>query len=274
MTGRIRVGWPTVALAALAAVWAYPVVWTLANALKPTADLYRGGILDLPFPPAIGNLAEAWNRASLGSALLNSAYVTTMSVVGALVLAIPAAFTLTRLRPPGRAGLFLVILAPLIIPTEVLIVPLFAIYRTVGLINSLPGLALVNIVFSVSFATVILAGFFRRIPQDVIDAARLDGAGRLELLTSIAIPLSRPGILAVAALLGIFAWNDFAGSLVLLQRPSVFTAPLALTTFSSFYATDEGLRFAGLAITFIPPLIAFIALQRSFVQGLTAGTSR
>lgn len=274
MTGRIRVRWPTVALAALAAVWAYPVVWTLANALKPTADLYRGGILDLPFPPAIGNLAEAWNRASLGSALLNSAYVTTMSVVGALVLAIPAAFTLTRLRPPGRAGLFLVILAPLIIPTEVLIVPLFAIYRTVGLINSLPGLALVNIVFSVSFATVILAGFFRRIPQDVIDAARLDGAGRLELLTSIAIPLSRPGILAVAALLGIFAWNDFAGSLVLLQRPSVFTAPLALTTFSSFYATDEGLRFAGLAITFIPPLIAFIALQRSFVQGLTAGTSR
>ena len=274
MSSRIPVRWPTLLLAALAAVWAYPVVWTLANALKPTADLYRGGLLDLPFPPVLGNLADAWNRASLGSALLNSAYVTTMTVAGALVVAIPAAFTLTRLRPPARAGLFLVILAPLIIPTEVLIVPLFAIYRNLGLINSLPGLALVNIVFTVSFATVILAGLFRRIPQDVIDAARLDGAGRLDLLTSIAVPLSRPGVLAVAALVGIFAWNDFAGSLVLLQRPSVFTAPLALTTFSTFYATDEGLRFAGLAITFIPPLIAFIVLQRSFVQGLTVGTAR
>jgi ABC-type glycerol-3-phosphate transport system permease component len=274
MSGRIPVRWPTVVLAVLAVVWVYPVVWTLGNALKPTADLYRGRILDLPFPPAVGNLAEAWQRANLGSALLNSAYVATMTVAGALLVAIPAAFTLTRLRPPGRAALFLVILAPLIIPTEVLIVPLFAIYRNLGLINSLPGLALVNIVFTVSFATVILAGFFRRIPGDLIDAARLDGAGRLDLLTSIAIPLSRAGILAVAAVVGIFAWNDFAGSLVLLQPPSVFTPPLALTTFSTFYATDEGLRFAGLAITFIPPLIAFIVLQRSVIHGLTAGTAR
>jgi ABC-type glycerol-3-phosphate transport system permease component len=180
MSGRIPVRWPTVVLAVLAVVWAYPVVWTLGNALKPTADLYRGRILDLPLPPAVGNLADAWQRANLGSALLNSAYVATMTVAGALLVAIPAAFTLTRLRPPGRAALFLVILAPLIIPTEVLIVPLFAIYRNLGLINSLPGLALVNIVFTVSFATVILAGFFRRIPGDLIDAARLDGAGRLD----------------------------------------------------------------------------------------------
>jgi raffinose/stachyose/melibiose transport system permease protein len=121
---------------------------------------------------------------------------------------------------------------------------------------------------------VILAGFFRRIPQDVIDAARVDGAGRLALLTSLAVPLARPGIVAVGLLVAVFAWNDFAGAVVLLQRPDAFTAPLALTTFSTFYATDEGLRFAGLAITFLPPLILFLVLQRSFVQGLTAGTTR
>jgi ABC-type glycerol-3-phosphate transport system permease component len=143
-----------------------------------------------------------------------------------------------------------------------------------GLINSLPGLALVNVVFSVSFATIILAGYFRRIPQDLIDAGRLDGAGRLALLTSIAIPLARPGIVAVGVLIALFSWNDFAGALVLIQRPSAFTAPLALTTFSTFYATDEGLRFAGLAITFIPPLVAFLLLQRTVLQGLTAGTAR
>ncbi|MFL5754874.1 MAG: carbohydrate ABC transporter permease [Chloroflexota bacterium] len=272
-SGRLPVRWPTVVLVALALLWIYPVIWTLTNAAKTTADLY-GSPLGVPVPPALGNVAEAWNRANLGQALLNSAYVASLTVAGTLLLAIPAAFALTRLRPPGRGGLFLLVLAPLIVPTEVLIVPLFSIYRTLGLINSLPGLALVNVVFSVSFATIILAGYFRRIPQDLIDAGRLDGAGRLALITSIAVPLARPGIIAVGALVAVFSWNDFAGALVLLQRPSAFTAPLALTTFSTFYATDEGLRFAGLAITFVPPLVAFLLLQRSFVQGLTAGTVR
>jgi ABC-type glycerol-3-phosphate transport system permease component len=270
---RRRIHWPTVVLVMLALIWIYPVLWTLGNAFKTTADLYRDP-LAIPLPPAIGNLGEAWDRADLGSALLNSSYVASMTVAGALLLAIPAAFSLTRLRPPARAALSIVVLAPLIIPTEVLIVPLFSIYRTLGLINSLPGLALVNVVSSVSFATVILAGFFRRIPQDVIDAARVDGAGRLALLTSLAVPLARPGIVAVSALVAVFAWNDFSGAVILLQRPDAFTAPLALTTFSTFYATDEGLRFAGLAITFVPPLFVFLLLQRSFVHGLVAGTTR
>jgi raffinose/stachyose/melibiose transport system permease protein len=108
----------------------------------------------------------------------------------------------------------------------------------------------------------------------VIDAARLDGAGRGALLAQIAIPLARPGMVAVAILVALLSWNDFTGALVLLQRPSSFTAPLALTTFSTLYATDEGLRFAGLAITFVPPLVAFLVLQRRFVEGLTAGTAR
>lgn len=270
---RRPVPWITIALAVLALLWVYPVLWTILNAVKTSADLYRSP-LGVPIPPAVGNLAEAWSRANLGGALLNSAYVATLTVAGTLVLAIPAAFSLTRLRPPGRAVLFLVVLAPLIIPTEVLIVPLFTIYRSLGLINSLLGLSLVQIASSVSFATIILTGFFRRIPQDLIDAGRLDGAGRAALLMSIAIPLARPGIVAIGVLVAVFSWNDFSSALVLLQRPAAFTAPLALTTFSTFYATDEGLRFAGLAITFIPPLALFLILQRTFLQGLTSGTAR
>jgi ABC-type glycerol-3-phosphate transport system permease component len=273
MTRMAPFRWTTVVLVAVAIAWIYPVIWTLGNAVKTTADLYAGP-LAVPIPPAVGNLGEAWARADLGQAMLNSAWVAALSAVGALVVAIPAAFALTRLHPPARAALFLLVLAPLVIPTEVLIVPLFSIYRTLGLINSLPGLALVNVVFSISFATVILGGYFRRIPQDVIDAARLDGAGRLALLTSVAIPLARPGIVAVGLLVALAAWNDFSGALVLIQRPDAFTAPLALTTFSTFYATDEGLRFAGLAIAFLPPLIVFLLLQRTVVQGLGIATGR
>ncbi len=166
------------------------------------------------------------------------------------------------------------VLAPLIIPTEVLIVPMFSIFKSLGLINSLPGLAFYNVVGTVSFATVIFAGYFRTIPQEVVDAARVDGAGRLDVLLRIVIPLARPGIVAVAVIVAVFTWNDFGGALVLLQKPDVFTAPLAMSRFSTFYATDQGLTFAGMAIMILPPLLLFVVLQRSFIQGLTAGAVR
>ena len=147
-------------------------------------------------------------------------------------------------------------------------------FRALGLINSLPGLALVNVVAYVSFATVILTGYFRTIPQDLIDAARIDGAGRVDVLLRIVIPLARPGILAVAILVAVLTWNDFGASLVLIQKPDAFTVQLALSRFSTFYATDQGLTFAGMAIAILPPLLLFLVLQRSFIQGLTAGAVR
>jgi raffinose/stachyose/melibiose transport system permease protein len=153
-------------------------------------------------------------------------------------------------------------------------VPLFSMFRALGLINSLPGLALTDVVASISFATVILSGYFRTIPQDLIDAARVDGAGRVAVLVRIVVPLARPGILAVAVLVAVFTWNDFGGALVLLQKPDTFTTQLALTRFSTVYATDQGLTFAGMAIVIVPPLLLFAFLQRGFIQGLTAGVVR
>jgi ABC-type glycerol-3-phosphate transport system permease component len=260
-------------LSILSVIWLYPVAWTLINAIRPGADIYRAP-WDLTWPPAIGNIGEAWSRGQLGVALANSAYVTAMTVAAVLALSIAGAYSLTRLRPPGRAVLFLVVLAPLIIPTEVLIVPLFSMFRALGLINSLPGLALSNVVAYVSFATIILAGYFRTIPQDLIDAARVDGGGRLDVLLRIVIPLARPGIVAVAVLVAVLTWNDFGTSLVLIQRPGAFTVQLALSRFSTFYSTDQGLTFAGLAIGILPPLLLFVVFQRSFFQGLTAGSVR
>jgi len=270
MSGLPRLRWSSALLIVLAVVWLYPVLWTLTNAVRPTADIYRAP-WDLAWPPAIGNIGAAWDRGQLGTALANSATVTALTVAIVLVLSVAGAYSLTKLRPPGRAVLFMLVLAPLIIPTEVLIVPLFAMFRALGLINSLPGLALVNAVANVSFATLILTGYFRTIPQDLIDAARVDGAGRLDVLLRIVIPLARPGILAVSVLVAVLTWNDFAGALVLLQDPDTFTVQLALTRFSTFYATDQGLTFAGMAIVILPPLLLFLVLQRSFIRGLTAG---
>ena len=273
MTRPRRIRWSVVVLGVLAVVWLYPVAWTLANAIRPGADIYRAP-WDLPWPPAIGNIGEAWNRGQLGAALANSAYVTAMTVAIVLVVSVSGAYSLARLRPPLRAVFFMVVLAPLIVPTDVLIVPLFSMFRALGLINSLPGVALFNVMANVSFATLILTGYFRTIPRDVIDAARVDGAGRIEVLLGILVPLARPGIVAVAILVAVFTWNDFSGSLVLIQKPDAFTVQLALSRFSTFYATDQGLTFAGMAIAILPPLLLFLVLQRSFIRGLAAGAIR
>ena len=268
-----RLRWTPVLLGVLAVAWMYPVAWTLANAIRPSADMYRAP-WDVPWPPALGNIGEAWNQGQLGAAIANSAYVTATTVAVILVVAISAAYALTRLRPPGRALLFMLVLAPMIVPTDVLIVPLFSMFRTLGLINSLPGVALFNVFTNVSFATLILTGYFRTIPQDVVDAARVDGAGRIEVLLGIVVPLARPGILAVAVLVAVFTWNDFGGSLVLIQKPDAFTVQLALSRFSTSFSTDQGLTFAGMAIALIPPLIVFLVFQRGFLRGLTAGAVR
>ncbi|MCY7419908.1 MAG: carbohydrate ABC transporter permease [Chloroflexi bacterium] len=259
----------TVVLCGLALVWLYPVVWTLTNAVRLSADIYRAP-WDMPWPPVIGNIGEVWARGQLGAALLNSVYVTAMTVVLVLLLSVCGAFALTRLRPPFRAALFIVVLAPLMIPTDVLIVPTFSIFRTLGLINNLPGVALFNVVSYISMATLILSAYFRTIPQDTVDAARVDGAGRLGVLLGIVIPMAKPGILAVGVLVAVFTWNDFGGALVLIQRPDAFTVQLAVSRFSTVYATDQGLTFAGMAIAILPPLVLFLVLQRHVFQGLTA----
>jgi len=263
----------TLLLGLVAIAWLYPLAWTLANAFRRTADIYRAP-WDIPWPPALDNLGEAWRQADLGGALLNSAYVTGLTVAVVLAVAICAAFSLTRLNPPGRALLFIAVLAPLIVPTEVLIVPIFSMFRSLGLINSLPGVAMYNVVANVSFATVILTGYVRTIPRDLVDAARVDGCGRLDVLFGIVIPLGRPGIVAVAVLVAVFTWNDFGGSLVLIQDPDAFTVQLALSGFSTFYGTDQGLTFAGMAIVVVPPLVLFLVLRRSFLEGLTATMRR
>lgn len=268
-----RLRWSNVLVGVLAVLWLYPVAWTLANAIRPSADIYRAP-WDLPWPPAIGNIGEAWDRGRLGAALVNSVYVTAMTVAVTLAVSVSGAYSLTRLRPPGRALLFLLVLAPIIIPTDVLIVPLFSMFRALGLINSLPGVALFNVFANLSFATLILTGYFRTIPRDVIDAARVDGAGRIEVLLGIVIPLARPGILAVAVLVAVFTWNDFGGSLVLVQKPESFTVQLALSRFSTLFTTDQGLTFAGMAIALLPPLVLFLVFERGFIRGLTAGAVR
>jgi raffinose/stachyose/melibiose transport system permease protein len=260
-------------LVCLAAVWAYPVIWTLTNSVKSTADLYSAP-WNLPNPLHAENIAHAWVQGQLGQALLNSAYVTLGSVALILLLAIPAAFGFARLKLPLHTVLGLAILVPLMVPSEIVMVPLFVMFRSLGLLNTREGLISLEVATGVAFATVVLTTFFRSVPRDLEDAARIDGAHSLQVLRHIVIPLAAPGIAAVTVFESVFVWNDYFGPLILIQKPELFTLQLAIGNFSNFYATDQVVLFAGLAIAMLPPLLVFAVLQRSFTEGLTVGATR
>jgi raffinose/stachyose/melibiose transport system permease protein len=260
-------------LLCLAVLWAYPVVWTLTTSVKATRDLYSAP-WSLPGPPHFENISAAWVQGQLGQALLNSTYVTVSSVSLMLLLAVPAAFALARLALPMPTVLGLAIVVPLMIPSEIVMVPLFVMFRVLGLLNTREGLIALEVGTGVAFATVVLTTFFRSIPRDLEDAARIDGAHSAQVLRHIILPLSAPGIAAVTVFESVFVWNDYFGPLILIQRPDLYTIQLAVGNFSNFYATDQVVLFAGLAIAIVPPLLVFALLQRSFTDGLTLGGSR
>jgi raffinose/stachyose/melibiose transport system permease protein len=260
-------------LLCLCVIWAFPVVWTLTSSLKASGDLYSSP-WGLPNPAHFENLAQAWLQGQLGQAFLNSAYVTAVSIGLILLLAIPAAFGFARLKLPLHAVLGLAILVPLMIPSEIIVVPLFVMFRVLGLLNTLEGLITLEVAGGVAFATVVLTTFFRGVPRELEDAARIDGAHSVQVLRHVILPLSWPGIAAVTVFQSVFVWNDYFAPLIVIQKPSLFTVQLAMGNFSNFYATDQVLLFAGLAIAMVPPLVVFAVLQRSFIQGLTVGAMR
>jgi ABC-type glycerol-3-phosphate transport system permease component len=261
------------ALVCLAVIWAYPVIWTLTNSLKATGDLYSAP-WSLPNPPHFENIANAWMQGQLGQAFLNSAYVTVVSVSLILLFAVPAAFGFARLELPLHVVLGLAILVPLMIPSEIIMVPLFVMFRVLGLLNTREGLIALEVAGGVAFATVVLTTFFRSVPRDLEDAARIDGAHSVQVLRHIILPLAGPGIAAVTVFESVFVWNDYFGPLILIQKPELFTVQLAIGNFANFYATDQVVLFAGLAIAMVPPLLVFAVLQRSFTEGPTVGASR
>jgi len=260
-------------LACLSVIWAYPVIWTLTNSLKTTGELYSAP-WSLPNPPRLENIANAWMQGQLGLALLNSAYVTVVSVSLILLFAAPAAFGFARLKLPLHAVLGLAILVPLMIPSEIIMVPLFVMFRVLGLLNTREGLISLEVASGVAFASVVLTTFFRAVPRDLEDAARIDGAHSAQVLRHIILPLAGPGIAAVTVFESVFVWNDYFGPLILIQKPELFTVQLTIGNFSNFYATDQVVLFGGLAIAVVPPLVVFALLQRSFTDGLTIGASR
>ena len=251
------------ALIPLALVMLFPFFWLVVTSLQTVAQSRTFG---LHFGLQFHNYVDAWTQAPFGRWLLNTTVVSATVVVSNLVFCSLAGYALARIRFFGSGALFLVILATLMVPFQVVMVPTLLIVRGLGLVDSLPALMAPNLV--TPFGVFLLRQFFKTMPIEIEEAARIDGAGRLGTLVKVVLPSMRAPLATVGIMTLLWTWNDFLWPLIAIQSEKNFTLQLGLMTFQGAHEINWPLVMAGTVTTQIPMLVIFIVAQRWFVQSL------
>lgn len=245
-----------------------PFAWMLVSSLKREIDVFRLPVKWIPNPATLQNYQKVWTgKHPLPLYVKNSLLVAGARVLGEVFTASLAAYGFARLRFKGRDALFVLYVSTLIIPAQMLLVPRFILYKQLHIHNTLWALILPGI-FTV-FGTFLLRQFFLTIPQELTDAARMDGASEFAIYRRIVLPLAKPALASLAILAFVWSWNDYETPLVMISSEKYFTIPLGLTS----YIDDAGglsaaLIMAGSVSAIVPIIIVFLVLQRQFIQAL------
>ena len=257
-------------LAGLAFVSLFPLLWMLSVSFMPA-----GAASTLPtpvLPPALtlDNYRTLFGNVGMGRYLFNSLAIAVLATVISVSFNVMAGYAFAKLRFRGRDALFRVLLGALVIPGQVAMLPLFLMLKPMGLINSYGG-AIVPAMASV-FGIFLVRQYARGIPGELLEAARVDGAGELRTFVKVVLPLLKPILVTLAVLTFLAAWNDFMWPLIALTGQPHYTLPVGLASLSREHVQDSGLMMAGAVVTVVPVLILFLALQRYYLRGLLLGS--
>lgn len=246
-----------------------PVYWTLIAAFKTTAEIY-GPPTWVPMQPTLANFPAAWAAAPFARFYLNS-FITTLGGMGLEVFfAVTSAYALAFLRFPRKDLVFLLLLAALMVPVEITIVPNYLTIARLGWINTYAGIIIPGA--AIAYGTFLLRQAFLALPFEVIEAARVDGAGHLRTLLSIVIPMAQPAIVTMALLSLVAKWNDFLWPLIVTNTANMRTLPIGIYWLrNSEGVINWGVVMAGSLFLIIPVMIAFLFVQRYIVEGIAAG---
>ncbi|MEU1403651.1 carbohydrate ABC transporter permease [Streptomyces sp. NPDC005728] len=260
------------ALLAYLVFLAFPLLWLLSTAFKSPRELGSLHPTWIPRHPTLANFRQAFDEQPLLHAALNSLLVAAGAAVVAVLIATPMAYVMARRRSPlSRAATGWVVVSQAF-PFVLVIIPLFLVLKRLRLIDSLPGLVLVYVVWALPFALWMLVGYVRAVPAELEEAAAVDGAGRLRTLVSVTAPLLAPGIAATALFAFVTAWNEFFFALVLLKSPGRQTLPVVLTRFiGAEGVADLGPLAAAAFLATLPSLAVFALVQRRITGGLLTG---
>ena len=257
-------------LCVLAVPFVFPTWWMVTSSVKPIDQIFA-------FPPDLiprsydfSTYAQVFKLQPFAQQYWNSAYIAALVTIGTMIVSSMAGYAFARIKFPGANFIFMVVLLGLLIPSEVTIVPLFQMFLKWGMVNTHWPLILVPIFGAPSvFATFVMRQFFIALPGELEEAARVDGLGRFKIFWTIALPLARPALAAVAIFTFLHSWNLYLEPIVFLTSPERFTLPQALTQYVDAYQGPMwNIQLAAATLTAIPVLIVFIFAQRQFIEGL------
>ncbi|MFE0253851.1 carbohydrate ABC transporter permease [Streptomyces sp. NPDC059010] len=250
----------------------FPFLWLISTAFKPPRELADLHPTWIPKDPTLANFRQAFDEQPLLHAALNSLIAAVGAALVAVLLATPMAYVMARHRTRlARAATGWVVVSQAF-PLVLVIIPLFLVLKNLRLINSMPGLIMVYVVWALPFALWMLVGYVRAVPSELEEAAAVDGAGRLRTLVSVTAPLLAPGIVATAMFAFVTAWNEFFFALVLLKTPEKQTLPVVLTHFiGAEGVADLGPLAAAAFLATLPSLVVFAVIQRRITGGMLTG---
>jgi multiple sugar transport system permease protein len=256
-------------LLVFAILWLLPLLWAVDTAIKPEAETTKVPVTWWTSNPSLSSFREVLNAGDIIQWYINSAITSTLVTVLTVVTASMAAYAFSQMRFPLRTPLFLLIMAGILVPPQLLVVPLFSQLQTWHMVNTYWGVALPQV--AAPIAVFVLKQFFDGIPKELEEAARVDGAGRWYLYSRVWLPLAKPAVAAVSIFTFVWSWNNFLWPLTVITSTKMFTIPLGLGTVSSAYGVHYAEIMASAVLGGLPLLIVFLFFQRHIVNGV-AGT--
>lgn len=276
-SGRVlaRRGFRMLAALVATAIFAIPLYLVVVNTFKTNEQILTNPEA-LPIPFTLGNVISVLDGSTYGfwQGILNSVIIVVPSLIGATVLGMMVGYYIGRTQGAASRVMQAILLIGLMLPFQVLLLPLSIILQFLHLDGTFLGIILFNIAFYVPFAAFIVTGFMKSVPLELEEAAEIDGAGRLRVFAQIVVPLLRPATASVLIFVGVWVWNDFLNPLVLLGAGRGTTATTGIYLSMGQFQTDFGAMFAIMLLSALPILAFFLALQDRFVAGLTAGSSK
>ncbi|MEO8275355.1 MAG: carbohydrate ABC transporter permease [Thermoanaerobaculia bacterium] len=270
MSRRSSTIWVNAALVAAALLALLPLLWMLAASFMPTGQANSLPLRLVPSPPTLDHYRDLFSRLNLGRAFFNSLILSLSITAISLVCNSMAGYAFAKLRFRGRDRLFAILLATLVVPPQVGVLPLFLEVRALGLVNSFGGVIVAAI--ATIFGIFLVRQLALSIPDELLDAARVDGASEWRIYWTVVIPLLRPILVTLGVFTFLSAWNDFMWPLIVLTDESKHTLPVALANLAGEHVQDTELMMAGAVVTLLPGLLLFLALQKHYLRGILAGS--
>jgi multiple sugar transport system permease protein len=272
---RGRYGWVFhVVMTPVAVLWVLPLAFVVLIAVRSFDDIATNGLGSWPHEFTLSAFHTAWSDGSIGLALGNSIVITISVVVLVLFLSSLSAFALSRYRIPFGRAILLIMLAGNLLPPQILLIPVAKICEMLGIYDTLFAVVAVQVGFGMGFFTFVLYGFMRSLPNELFEAARIDGAGDLRIYATMVMPLCRPALAALAALESTWVFNDLLWALTVLRTDTKFPVTASLLNLQGGYSSSWNVIAAGSLIAAIPTTIVFFAFQRQFVSGLLVGVNK